>query len=116
VDENEDGARAILIEEGLTTWIFEKAKAHQFFANTNQLGLDLLKAVKAFVVGYEPQHLPMWLWERAILKRYAVFRELKQDKGSVLICLLGFDRTFRSWVHQEGLANLALRVLQQTRP
>lgn len=45
VDENEDGARAVLIEEGLTTWIFETAKRHNFFANTPQLGLDLLKSV-----------------------------------------------------------------------
>ena len=37
VDENEDGARANLIEEGLATWIFETAKRHQFFANTQQL-------------------------------------------------------------------------------
>jgi NTP pyrophosphatase (non-canonical NTP hydrolase) len=85
LDENEDGARAILIEEGLTTWIFETAKAHQFFANTDQLGFDLLKAVKGFVVGYEPQHLPMWLWERAILKGYAVFRELKEAKRGLVI-------------------------------
>ena len=39
IDENEDGARANLIEEGLATWIFETAKRHQFFANTPQLGL-----------------------------------------------------------------------------
>jgi NTP pyrophosphatase (non-canonical NTP hydrolase) len=88
IDENEDGARAILIEEGLTTWIFETAKEHQFFANTDQLGFDLLKAVKAFVVGYEPQRLPMWLWERAILKGYAVFRQLKEAKrGAVVVDL-----------------------------
>jgi NTP pyrophosphatase (non-canonical NTP hydrolase) len=84
LDENEDGARAILIEEGLTTWIFETAKAHQLFANTDQLGFDLLKAVKAFVIGYEPHHLPMWLWERAILKGYAAFRELKKAKRGVV--------------------------------
>jgi len=85
IDENEDGARAILIEEGLTTWIFEAAQAHQFFANTDQLGFDLLKAVKGFVIGYEPHRLPMWLWERAILKGYAVFRELKEAKRGVVI-------------------------------
>jgi NTP pyrophosphatase (non-canonical NTP hydrolase) len=85
LDENEDGARAILIEEGLTTWIFETAKQHQFFANTNQLGFDLLKAVKGFVVGYEPQRLPMWLWERAILKGYEVFRQLMEAKRGVVI-------------------------------
>ena len=44
IDENEDGARANLIEEGLATWIFETAKRHPFFANTPQLGLDLSAA------------------------------------------------------------------------
>jgi NTP pyrophosphatase (non-canonical NTP hydrolase) len=85
VDENEDGARAIIIEEGLTTWLFETAKEHQFFENTSQLGFDLLKAVKAFVIGYEPHGLPMWLWERAILKGYSVFREIKKEKRGVVV-------------------------------
>jgi hypothetical protein len=49
------------------------------------LGFDLLKAVKGFIVGYEPHRLPMWLWERAILKGYAVFRELKKAKRGVVI-------------------------------
>jgi NTP pyrophosphatase (non-canonical NTP hydrolase) len=86
IDENEDGARANLIEEGLTTWIFETAKLHQFFANTPQLGLDLLKSVKQFVKGYEAEKLPMWLWERAILQGYGVFRELQHHRrGTVIV-------------------------------
>lgn len=85
VDENEDGARAVLIEEGLTTWIFETAKRHNFFANTPQLGLDLLKSVKQFVRGYEAERLPMWLWERAILQGYAAFRELSDKRRGVIV-------------------------------
>ena len=85
VDENEDGARANLIEEGLTTWIFETAKRHNFFANTPQLGLDLLKSIKQFVRGYEAEKLPMWLWESAILQGYAVFRELQARRRGVII-------------------------------
>ncbi len=85
VDENEDGARANLIEEGLTTWIFETAKRHNFFANTPQLGLDLLKSIKQFVRGYEAEKLPMWLWESAILQGYAVFRELQARRRGVVI-------------------------------
>jgi hypothetical protein len=85
VDENEDGARATLIEEGLTTWIFETAKQHRFFANTPKLGLDLLKDIKRFVRGYEAEALPMWLWESAILQGYAVFRELQAARlGGVM--------------------------------
>lgn len=85
IDENEDGARANLIEEGLTTWIFETAKRHNFFANTPQLGLDLLKSIKQFVRGYEAEKLPMWLWESAILQGYAVFRELQARRRGVII-------------------------------
>ena len=85
VDENEDGARANLIEEGLTTWIFETAKLHNFFANTPQLGLDLLKSIKQFVRGYEAEKLPMWLWESAILQGYAAFRELRARRRGALI-------------------------------
>jgi NTP pyrophosphatase (non-canonical NTP hydrolase) len=98
IDENEDGARANLIEEGLTTWIFETAKRHQFFANTPQLGLDLLKAVKNFVRGYEADQLPLWLWNRAILQGYAVFRELQvYRRGIVTADLNQREVRFERW-------------------
>ena len=89
VDENEDGARANLIEEGLATWIFETAKRHQFFSNTPQLGLDLLKAVKNFVRGYEADQLPLWLWERAILQGFGVFRKLQMHRRGIITADLG---------------------------
>lgn len=92
IDENEDGARANLIEEGLTTWIFETAKRHRFFANTDRLGLDLLKDVKRFVRGYEAEKLPMWLWEEAILQGYAVFRELQAARSGVVLTDLATRR------------------------
>jgi NTP pyrophosphatase (non-canonical NTP hydrolase) len=85
IDENEDGARAALIEEGLTTWIFETAKRHRFFENTPKLGFDLLKSVKQFVRGYEGDKLPMWLWESAILQGYVVFRQLQGARSGVVL-------------------------------
>lgn len=86
IDENEDGARANLIEEGLTTWIFEIAKRHNFFANTPKLGFDLLKCVKQFVRGYEAEKIPMWLWESAILQGYAAFRILRTKRcGAIML-------------------------------
>jgi NTP pyrophosphatase (non-canonical NTP hydrolase) len=103
IDENEDGARAVLIEEGLTTWIFETAKLHQFFANTPQLGLDLLKSIKRFVRGYECERLPMWLWERAILQGYAVFRQLqKERRGIVVADMTRREIRFEPWPRDES--------------
>jgi len=98
IDENEDGARANLIEEGLSTWIFETAKRHQFFAHTPRLGLDLLKAVKNFVQGYEAHRLPLWMWDRAILQGYAVFRELQvHRRGVVTADLIKREVRFERW-------------------
>lgn len=86
VDEAEDGARAILIEEGIATWIFGQAKHAEFFAGlqARDLSLSLLKSVRQFVSGYEPATCPLWLWEEAILQGYAAFRFLKDKRRGVL--------------------------------
>ena len=53
VDEAQDGGRAIVIEEGLTAWIFSRAKELNYFEGQKSLSFDLLKTVQQFVVGYE---------------------------------------------------------------
>jgi hypothetical protein len=91
IDETEDGARAVLIEEGVTTWIFGQAQQLDFFANMKQgdLPLDLLKHVRQFVAGYEAERCPLWLWEEAILQGYAAFRFLrKHRRGRLQIDML----------------------------
>jgi len=82
LDEVEDGARAILIEEGVTTWLFGQAQQLEFFANVKPGGLplDMLKHVRQFVAGYEAVNCPLWLWEEAILQGYAAFRFLQQHR------------------------------------
>jgi len=82
VDEAQDGARAVLIEEGVTTWIFSQALNLDFFAKMNRgdLPFDLLKHIRQFVTGYEAEQCPLWLWEEAILEGYAAFRFLRQHR------------------------------------
>ena len=76
-DENQDSGRAIVVEEGLTAWLFSKAKELDFFEGHNRVSLGILKTVNEFVVGYEVSKCPLKLWERAILDGYTVFRQLK---------------------------------------
>jgi MazG nucleotide pyrophosphohydrolase domain. len=86
IDENEDGARAMLIEEGVATWIFNHARRLNHFANIPSVDYHLLKAVKELVQGYEVEACPLWMWEEAILKGFEVFRFLQQHrKGRVSI-------------------------------
>ncbi len=82
IDEVEDGARAALIEEGVTTWIFGQAMELDLFAGMERgdLPFDLLKHVKQFVTGYEVEYQPLWLWEEAILAGYEAFRFLRQHR------------------------------------
>lgn len=87
VDEAQDGARAGLIEEGLTTWIFGQALELDLFADMKpgDLPFDLLKHVRQFVAGYEAERCPLWLWEEAILQGYEAFRFLREHRRGRLI-------------------------------
>ena len=82
LDEAQDGARAILIEEGIATWIFGQAIDLDLFANmkAGELPFSLLKTVRQFVGGYEAEQCPLWLWEDAILQGFAAFRFLRQHR------------------------------------
>lgn len=85
VDENEDGARASLIEEGVSTWIFNHGLRNQHFRNIDSLDHSLLKAIQELVRGYEVESRPLWQWELAILEGFRVFRELREHRGGIVI-------------------------------
>jgi NTP pyrophosphatase (non-canonical NTP hydrolase) len=86
VDEAQDGARAVLIEEGIATWLFGQAKQLKFFAGlrSGDLSFDMLKTIRGFVAGYEPERAPLWLWEDSILQGYEAFRFLQEKRRARL--------------------------------
>jgi len=85
LDEAEDGARAILIEEGISTWVFNHATKLNDFENLKSLDYGLLKAVRELVSGYEAERCPLWLWEEAILRGYEVFRQLRKHRCGTIV-------------------------------
>ncbi|MGA4099921.1 nucleoside triphosphate pyrophosphohydrolase family protein [Ralstonia nicotianae] len=86
IDENQDGARAIIIEEGIATWIFNHAHRRNHFTNfaVGRLDHNLLKQVLDMVEGYEVAACPMWQWERAIIDGFQVFRQLREAGGGII--------------------------------
>ncbi len=84
-DEAEDGGRAIVVEEGVTAWIFTQAKDLNFFAGQERVSLGLLKSIGEFVRGFEVEKCPLKLWERSILQGYDVFRKLREAQGGWII-------------------------------
>jgi len=84
IDENEDGARAVLIEEGISTWVFNHATKLNYFDGIGHLDYPLLKAVGQQVAGYEVEKCPLWMWEKAILDGYNVFRSLRKHRKGIV--------------------------------
>jgi hypothetical protein len=84
-DEAQDGGRAVVVEEGLTAWIFSRAKQLDFFADQKRLSFDILKTIQEFVSGYEVDQCPLSVWERAILDGYSVFRDVKAAEGGYVV-------------------------------
>ncbi|RYG38388.1 MAG: hypothetical protein EON93_02150 [Burkholderiales bacterium] len=93
VDENQDGARAIIIEEGIATWIFNHAHRREYFASVEigRLDYNMLKQVVDMVDGYEVQVCPLWQWERAILDGFRIFRALRDSESGCGIVSVNLD-------------------------
>lgn len=85
IDEAQDGGRAIVIEEGLTAWLFSRAKRLDFFSGKNSVAFDILKTIQEFTRGYEVEACPLSLWESAILQGYDVFRKVHESGGGLVI-------------------------------
>jgi NTP pyrophosphatase (non-canonical NTP hydrolase) len=85
LDEQQDGARAIIIEEAITQQIFNHARDHKLFKDIKRLDYGLLKWVQKMVRGLEVEACSAIDWQRAILEGYRAFRELHDNSGGVLI-------------------------------
>jgi len=84
IDEAQDSGRAIVVEEGLTAWLFARAKDLNFFEGQTGVSFDLLKTVHHFVRGYEVEACPLKLWEMTILQGYSVFRMVRDHNGGII--------------------------------
>ena len=84
IDENQDGARARIIEEAVSAVIFSRAKETRFYDGIDHVDYDLLKTVSEFVRGFEVEDVPLWQWEKAIMNGYRVFRALRDNGGGTV--------------------------------
>ena len=84
INEQQDGARAKITEEGISNWLFSHGLRHDAFANVDSLDFALLKTIAQMVKGYEVQIQAPWMWERAILEGFRIFRLLRVHRGGVV--------------------------------
>jgi len=85
LDRVEDGARAIVIEEGLTASVFAEAADHSYFATTTRVPRDLLKSCMRAAAHLEVRNRSVADWQHAVLAGYNAFRFLVEHRSGVLI-------------------------------
>ena len=85
VDNTQDSGRAIVVEEGLATWLFQRAGPLGYFENIDSVPYGILKTIQEFVAPYEVSACPPSAWERAILQGYRAFRELRSKERGFLV-------------------------------
>ncbi|MEJ8860089.1 pyrophosphatase [Variovorax robiniae] len=83
-NENQDGARAKITEEGISNWIFAHGLRHHAFEHVDSVDFNLLKSIAEMVKGYEVERQPPWAWEYTILEAFRVFRFLRQHRGGLV--------------------------------
>lgn len=97
VDNTQDNGRAIVVEEGLSAWLFQRAGPLGYFDGAESVPYNVLKTIQEFVSPYEVSACPPSAWERAILLGYAAFRQIREKERGYLIG----DRSERTIVFKE---------------
>ncbi len=85
VDVVEDGARALVTEEGVSAVVFGHARDYSMFERTNSIDYELLRTVRAMVTPFEVRTRSLADWEHTILTTYAVWRKLIEHQGGTVI-------------------------------
>lgn len=80
-DEVEDGARAAIIEELISLFIYSHGMDHQLFKYSNNVDTEILKTVQKLVSGIEVKNCTQKQWETAIINSYKVYDELRINEG-----------------------------------
>jgi NTP pyrophosphatase (non-canonical NTP hydrolase) len=83
VDEVEDGARAIILEELVVAFVYSNAKERRYYQDIKHLDSEMLSTIKRIVSHLEVGTRKKKDWERAIQQGYAAFRHLLKKREAV---------------------------------
>lgn len=86
IDENEDGARAQIVEEMVSLYIYSRALDHELLKYSNSVDSGIIKQVKTLAGNIEVKDCSGKQWEKAILNSYEIYNKLRDnDGGRVLV-------------------------------
>lgn len=80
----QDGGRSVVIEEGLAAYVFSEAADHSFFASSDRIPADIIKACRRMTAHLEVSQRTTADWEYAIRAGYEMFRALRHHRGGTV--------------------------------
>lgn len=86
VDENEDGGRAIVIEEGIAALIFDYGIDHGGLDKAPAIDYELIRTLKSMTRRLEVKVVSGARWQLAIAEGWRIFRNLRANRGGIVHC------------------------------
>jgi NTP pyrophosphatase (non-canonical NTP hydrolase) len=84
IDEVEDGARAVIVEEAISIFIFNQARDRGWYKDESSIDIGLLKTIRRFTSGLEVRVCTAKQWRKAILSGFSVFDKLRAANGGTV--------------------------------
>jgi len=84
IDEVEDGARAAIVEEAISIYIFNNAEDRDYYKDEGAINFGLLQTVKDLTGELEVNICTAKEWKKAIHLGYEMFHNLKNNRGGIL--------------------------------
>ncbi len=84
-DENEDGARAAILEEAIVAYVFQYAKDNNFFSNEEEVEAPILSTIQSLTKNLEVSKRRAADWRKAIKQGFECFKGLQGNKGGVIV-------------------------------
>ena len=81
VDEVEDGARAAVVEEAISIFVFNQAVDRGWYRDESSMDIGLLKTIRRMTVGLEVNSCTAKQWKKAIILGFSAFSKLREHNG-----------------------------------
>ena len=92
VDEVEDGARALVLEEGISILVFSQSQPPEhgptLFSERGNVPFWILENIKKMTINLEVGARSVGQWRRAIGEGFKVFDQLRANAGGIVTCNL----------------------------
>ncbi|MCA8976711.1 MAG: nucleotide pyrophosphohydrolase [Planctomycetes bacterium] len=80
----EDGGRAQVIEEAIVAAAYVYAADHGFLENLPSVDWHLLRHIRQLTANLEVRNVSAWEWNDALLRSFAVWRQLRGNRGGIV--------------------------------